>query len=43
MARDLINTDPKGYKPPSYEKTRKTGLFKDRAQIEIRLHDIKDN
>ena len=41
MVRDLVNTAPKGYKPPSYEKMRTSVLSEERARIEARLHDIK--
>jgi len=41
MVRDLVNTSPKGYTPPSYEKMRTKMLSKERAWVEARLHDIK--
>ena len=31
MVKDLVNTSPEGYKPPSYEKMRKIVLFEERA------------
>ena len=43
MVRDLVNTAPKGYKPPSYEKMRTTMLSEERVQIEASLHNIRNN
>ena len=42
MVRDLFNTAPKGYKPPSYEKLMIIVSFEERDQTEARLHEIKD-